>query len=489
MTERTAPVIGPFIDGRHQARAGRETIDDVDPATGTVIATVAACDAGDVDRAVAAARRAFILGNWSRADPGFRRDVLLRLADLIEEHIDELAHLDAREAGKPFAACLQGDLPDAIEAIRWYAQAADKLFGKTSPTRPHSLGLVTQEPVGVVAAVIPWNFPTATLSWKIAPALVSGNSVIVKPAEQTPLGALRIAELATEAGLPDGVLNVVPGWGHITGRALGLHPDVDAVTFTGSTEIGREFLRYSAASNLKEVALELGGKSPQIVFADAADTVETVVEQVATAAFANMGENCTCGSRVFVQRELYDEVVGRLTIEAQRWKVGAPEDPETAIGPLIDEAQLNRVQAYVAGAVAEGATIATGGRRVLEGSGGWFFEPTVVTGVTPSMTIMREEVFGPVVCVMPFESEADAITLANDSVFGLAASVYTRDIATAHRVSRALQAGTVSVNCYSEGDITTPFGGYKQSGFGGRDKGLEAIGQYTNVKTTWIQLT
>ena len=480
-------IVLPYIDGRADGADG-ETIDDVNPADATLLARVVACDEARIDRAVTASRRAFASGVWSRAEPGVRRDVLLRFGDLMQEHLEELAQLDSREAGKPITACRECDIPDSIEAIRWYAQAADTQFGRLSPTRPGSVGMITHEPMGVVAAVIPWNFPASTLSWKLGPALAAGNSVIVKPAEQTPLGALRIAELASEAGLPDGVLNVVPGWGHIAGRALGLHPDVDAVTFTGSTEIGREFLRYAADSNLKEVTLELGGKSPQIVFADVAEDLDAVVEQLGLAAFTNMGENCTCGSRVLVQRTLYDTLVQRLAEESRRWTVGDPASTETRIGPLVDEAQLNRVQQYVDEASAAGATLAAGGHRVLTETGGWFFEPTVIVDAATDSAIIRQEVFGPVVCITPFETDEEAINLANDTDYGLAASIFTRDVTLAHRMSRAVQAGTVSVNGYSEGDISTPFGGYKQSGFGGRDKGLEALAQYTRTKTTWIDV-
>lgn len=483
-----ARIFTPYIDGRTDKVGNRLIIDNIDPANGTVLAKVAAAGEDDVNRAVDAARLAFLAGTWSRAEPSVRRDVLLRLAELMEEHFDELASIESKEAGKPIKSCREGDIPDAIEAMRWYAQTIDKQFGKISPIRPGSIGLITAEPIGVVAAVIPWNFPLATLAWKIGPALATGNSVVVKPAVQTPLGALRIAELASEAGLPDGVLNVVPGRGKVAGRALGLHPDVDAVTFTGSTEIGREFLRYSADSNLKEVSLELGGKSPQLVFADVEEQLDAVIEQVAIAGFANMGENCTAGSRVFVQEPLFEKFVGRLIHECGRWTVGDPASADTKVGPLIDEAQLNGVQLYVDNASAAGAKIAAGGRRVLEETNGWFFQPTIILNAASDSAIMREEVFGPVVTVTSFETEEDAISLANDTEYGLAASVYTRDLGAAHRVSRAIKAGTVSVNCYSEGDISTPFGGYKQSGFGGRDKGLEALDQYTNTKTTWIDL-
>ncbi|NIY62265.1 aldehyde dehydrogenase [Streptomyces malaysiensis] len=478
----------PFIDGKIVSSLTNETFDSVNPATGQVIASVAACGQADVDAAVASARAAFDSGVWSRATPAERKAVLLRFADLLDEHIDELAALDSIDAGKPITDTRTLDLPDAIGTIRWYAESIDKVFGHISPTGPGNLGLITREPVGVVAGVLPWNFPMATLSWKIGPALAAGNSVVIKPAELSPFSTLRTAELAAEAGLPAGVFNVVPGLGHVTGKALGLHPDVDIVTFTGSTEVGRHFLRYSADSNLKKIVLECGGKSPQLVLADQGGKLAGIAEELAGAAFWNMGENCTCGSRILVHRSLRDELVSELVVQAATWTVGDPQHPDTKIGAMIEEAHLRKVMGYIEAGVAAGATVATGGNQVRQDSGGWFVEPTVFTDVTPEMSIAREEIFGPVLSVIAFDTEEEAIRIANDSPYGLAASVFTDDLNAAHRTAGALKAGTVSVNCYSEGDVTTPFGGFKMSGFGGHDKGIEAFDQYTELKTTWFAL-
>ena len=481
-------ITSAFIDGTFVDAASGETVDSIDPGTGKVIASVTACGEPEVDTAVRAARAAFASGVWSRAEPGRRKQVLLRFADLLEENRDELALLDSIDAGKPLTDTRTLDIPDAINTYRWYAEAIDKVFGRISPPSTEHIGLIAREPIGVVAAVLPWNFPMATLSWKLAPALAAGNSVIVKPAELSPFSTLRLAALAQQAGIPDGVLQVVPGHGHVTGKALGLHPGVDAVTFTGSTEVGRHFLRYAADSNLKKVVLECGGKSPQIVFADCGDRLDAIADELVTAAFWNMGENCTAGSRVLVHRDIRDELVDRLVARAAALRVGPPQEPDTQIGPLVEEAHLAKVLGYVQRGLDEGARCVSGGRRVLEDTGGWYVEPTVFTDVTAEMAIAQEEIFGPVVAVIAFDSEDEAIEIANGTSYGLASSVFTSDLDTAFRVSRAVEAGTVSVNCYSEGDITTPFGGYKTSGFGGYDKGLEAFDQYTELKTTWVAL-
>jgi gamma-glutamyl-gamma-aminobutyraldehyde dehydrogenase len=479
------PAPHAFIDGASVTAASGETFETMMPSTGELLAKVAACGPEDVDRAVAAARRAFQAGTWSRLAPAERKAVMLRFADRIEANLPELARLDAVDAGKPIVDCEELDLPDVVSTIRWYAEAADKVFGKISPTSGDALALIAREPIGVVGAVLPWNFPTATLAWKIGPALAAGNSVIIKPPEQAPLSTLRVAEIAFEAGLPQGVLNVVPGLGEVAGRALGLHPDVDMIAFTGSTAVGRQFLRYSADSNLKEVVLECGGKSPQIVMADATRDLTYVADQLASAAFWNGGQNCTAGSRILVDHRIKDALVEALSEAARQWRVGDPLDRQTKMGPMIEAGALDRIIGYIDGAGSAGARLVSGGKRVLQDTGGWYVEPTIFADVTPDMAIAREEIFGPVVSVLSFTDEAEAVALANDSTYGLAASIFTHDLDVAHRLAREVRAGTVTVNCYGEGDITTPFGGYKQSGFGGRDKGLEAFDQYAELKTVW----
>jgi gamma-glutamyl-gamma-aminobutyraldehyde dehydrogenase len=477
-----------FIDGEFTDALDRATFDSLAPATGGVIAEITACGEADVDRAVRAARAAFGRGDWSRMAPADRKSVLLRLADLIEAHGEELALVEAIDAGKPITDCRGFDLPDVLGTIRWYAETADKVFGKTSPTDADHLGLIVREPVGVVGGVLPWNFPLAMLAWKIGPALATGNSVVIKPPELASLTTLRVAELALEAGLPRGVFNVVPGLGHVTGRALGLHPDVDMITFTGSTEVGRQFLRYSAGSNLKGTVLEMGGKSPQIVMADCLDMLDTVAADLASAAFWAAGQNCSAGSRILVHSSIKDDFVSALADQADRRIVGDPVDERTVIGPLIEADALDRVLGYVEQARADGATVVTGGQRLLAETGGWYTGATVLSDVGPGMSVAREEIFGPVVSVLSFDDVSEALSLANDTSYGLAATVWSRDIDVALRTARGIRAGTVAVNGYSEGDITTPFGGYRQSGFGGRDNGLEALEQYTETKTIWITL-
>ena len=477
-----------YINGDFVDAADGATFESLAPATGRAIATMTACGERDVDRAVAAGRAAFTAGSWTRRPPADRKAALLRLADLIETHGEELAVLESVDAGKPITDCRTFDVPDVLNTIRWYAEAIDKVFGKVSPTGPDHLGLIVHEPVGVVGAVLPWNFPAAMLAWKIAPALAAGNSVVVKPPELASLSTLRIAELATEAGIPDGVLNVVPGLGEVAGQAVGLHQDIDMVTFTGSTEVGRAFLRYSADSNLKNIVLECGGKSPQVVMADCRDQLDVIAADLAQAAFWNAGQNCSAGSRILADAAIKDELVARLAEHANGLTVGDPGDEATVVGPLIEADALDRVLGYIGRAAADGAAVAAGGSRLLAESGGWYVSPTVLDNVSPQMAVAREEIFGPVVSVLSYASEAEALELANQTDYGLAATVWSRDIDAAVRMARGVRAGTVAVNGYSEGDITTPFGGYKMSGFGGRDNGLEALEQYTQVKTIWLTI-
>jgi gamma-glutamyl-gamma-aminobutyraldehyde dehydrogenase len=477
-----------FIDGKFVKAQSGKTFTTENPATGRPLAQIAACDAPDVDRAVKAARKAFDSGVWSRMKPADRKQVLLKFAELIEAHAGELALLDTLEAGKPIGDCATMDIPDTITCVRWHAEAIDKLYSHVAPTGPDNLALILREPVGVVGCVVPWNFPAQMVAWKIAPALAAGNSIVLKPAELTSLSALRMAELAAEAGVPAGVFNVVPGYGETAGQALGRHMDVDMVAFTGSTEVGRYFLKYSAESNLKRITLECGGKSPQVVFADAPD-LDTVAANAVSAGFWNMGENCSCGSRLIVHKSIKDELVAKIAKLAKTWKVGDPLDPRNRLGSMIEKPHLEKVLGYIAAGKAEGARLVMGGKQILQKTGGYFVEVTIFDEVTNQMKIAREEIFGPVLSVISFSTEAEAVAIANDTNYGLAASLYTRDLNTAHRVARAIRAGTVSVNCFSEGDITTPFGGYKQSGFGGRDKSIWAHEQYSELKTIWMQLT
>jgi gamma-glutamyl-gamma-aminobutyraldehyde dehydrogenase len=476
-----------FIDGKFVAAQSEKTFTTENPATGKPLAEIAACETPDVDRAVKAARKSFESGVWSRLKPGDRKKILLQFADRLEAHADELALLDTLEAGKPIGDCSTMDIPDTIYCIRWHAEAADKLYDHVSPTGPENLALILREPVGVVGCVIPWNFPAQMAAWKLGPALATGNSVVLKPAELTSLSAIRMAELAAEAGVPAGVFNVVPGLGETAGQAIGRHMDVDMVAFTGSTEVGRYFLKYAAESNLKRIILECGGKSPQVVFEDAPD-LGKVANNAVGAAFWNMGENCSCGSRLIVHKKIKDEMVERVAKLAKTWKVGDPLDPRNRLGAMIEKPHLERVLGFIAAGKAEGAKLVMGGRCILEKTGGYFVEVTMFDEVSSRMKIAREEIFGPVLSVIPFSTEEEALALANDTNYGLAASLYTQDVNRAHRAARAIRAGTVSVNCFSEGDITTPFGGFKQSGFFGRDKSIWAHQQYTELKTIWMQL-
>lgn len=477
-----------FIAGQFVDAASGATLDTYDPATGQVLASVADCAEEDVNAAVASARAAFDDGRWSRLAPAARKAALLRFADLVESELDEFARLESLNAGKPITDCRDEDLPVALDALRYYAELTDKVFGKIAPTGDDNLGLIVKEPAGVVGAVLPWNFPLVIVAQKIGPALAAGNSVVVKPPEQAPLTTLRLAQLAIEAGIPEGVFNVVPGRGEITGKAIGLHMDVDALTFTGSTAVGRAFLRYSADSNMKKVTLECGGKSPQIVLSDAGRDLATVAEQLAMAAFWNAGQNCTCGSRVLVHESLHDDLIAAFAEAAAKWKVGAPSDPSTRVGAIIEPSALDRIIGHIEEAKSDGAQVAYGGERLFADTGGWFVEPTILDRIEPQWRIAREEIFGPVTGVSTFTTDEEAVAMANATEYGLLAALYTHDLDRAHKISRALRAGTVAVNGFSEGDMTTPFGGYKASGFGGRDKGVEALDQYTEIKTMFFTL-
>ncbi|MEU1571393.1 aldehyde dehydrogenase [Streptomyces collinus] len=473
------------IDGAEEAGAGA-VFPVVSPRDGRVIADVADGGAAEVDAAVAAARRAFDTGPWPRLAPAERGRALLRLADLLEERREELALTVSLEMGKPISDAYGIELRAVITTFRWYGQLADKLTDESPHTAPDALALVTREPAGVVGAVVPWNFPLTLAGWKIAPALAAGCTVVLKPSENSPLSALLLGRLATEAGIPPGVLNVVTGDGPTAGSALGLHPDVDVLAFTGSTAVGRHFLRYAADSNLKRVWLELGGKSPNIVLPDAPD-LEKAAATAAWGIFFNQGEMCTAPSRLLVHSSIAERVTEAVVRRARELRVGDPLDPEAEMGALVGRAHLDRVAGHIRHGVDEGARLRTGGDRVLAETGGTYLEPTVFDRVDPGSRLAREEIFGPVLSVLAFDDLDEAVRVANATEYGLAAGLWTSDLSTAHRVSRALKAGTVWVNCYEEGDLTVPFGGMKQSG-NGRDKSAHALEKYTELKTTWIQL-
>jgi len=475
------------IGGQIVDAASGKTFATVNPATGQELAQVANCGTEDVDRAVAAARAA-VNGPWGAMAPADRRRLMIRFANLIDANAAELATLETLEGGKPIADTGSIDLPETVEAIRWHAEAADKIYDQISPSGPGVVSMIEREPLGVIGAVLPWNFPLMMAGWKLGPILATGNAVIMKPAEQTSMTTIRLAELALEAGLPAGVVNAVPGFGPAVGEPLGRHGDVDGVTFTGSTETGREFLRYSADSNLKRVTLECGGKNPLVVMADA-DNLDSIADHIATSIFWNAGQNCSSNSRLIVHRSLKDELLALVLERSGDWIVGDPLDPATKIGAIIEEAHMHKILANISGATEAGAELVLGGNQVRIESGGWFVEPTIFDAVTPDMRLATEEVFGPVLAVTAFDQPDEAIELANRTEYGLAASVFTADVRTAHLAARRIQAGTVTVNCYGEGDISTPFGGYKLSGFGGRDNGLAAHEQYTQQKTIWLDLS
>jgi gamma-glutamyl-gamma-aminobutyraldehyde dehydrogenase len=461
----------PFIDGKFHKGAG-PMMATTNPATGAELAQISTANATDVDLAVSKARDAFDQGRWAKRHPSERKETLIRLCKLITRNRRELAVMESLDSGKPIRDCELIDLPETINCIKWHAEAIDKIYDQTGPSGDDAISLIVREPIGVVAAILPWNFPLLMMAWKIGPALAAGNSVIVKPAEQTSLTALRLAELAYEAGLPNGVLQVLPGDGPSVGEPLGRHAGVDMVSFTGSTETGRRFLRYSADSNLKKVVLECGGKNPAIVLADA-ENLDHVAQHVVNAAFWNMGENCSAASRLIVHKDVKSALMEKITARMRDWKTGDPLDPANHLGALIDAEHCAKVRSYL---------------DKSDAGKGPFVKP-VVYEVPQSDKRAREEIFGPVLAVIEVSSTDEAVAIANDTDYGLAASLFTASARQAIRVARDIRAGTVTVNCYGEGDAATPFGGYKQSGFGGRDNGVHAHDQYTELKTIWIDLT
>lgn len=471
-----------FIDGGFRPAKSGKTFTTSNPATGASLAEVAACGKDDVDFAVAKARDAFEDGRWSRLHPGARKEVLQRLAKLMERNRHELAVMESLDSGKPIYDCATVDIPETIHCLRWHAELIDKIYDQVAPSSDDHLALVVREPVGVVGLVLPWNFPLLMLAWKIGPALAAGCSVVVKPAEETSLTALRVAELAMEAGLPAGVLNIVTGSGTEVGEPLGRHPDVDMVSFTGSTATGRRFLTYSGESNLKEVVLEMGGKNPCIVLDDAED-LSVVASHVVQGAFWNMGENCSAASRLIVQKGIKAQLLKLICEQAREWNAGDPLDPSIRIGALVSRAHFEKVAGYL-DAAGDGKVLMGG--KTIEGT---HVEPTIVEVTSNAHKLAREEIFGPVLTVIEVASFEEAIRLANDTDYGLAASIFTANGKRALRGARMLRAGTVTVNSFGEGDISTPFGGYKRSGFGGRDNGIHAHDQYTQLKTIWLDLT
>lgn len=474
-----------YIDGQYQPACSGDRFATISPIDGRILTQVASCDAADVDLAVASARRAFEDGRWRDMPPRQKKAVLHKLADLIETHSTELALLETLDMGKPISQSLSVDMAASSNTIRYYAEAVDKIYDEVAPTAHAALAMIRREPLGVVAAVIPWNFPLLMAAWKIGPALAMGNSVIVKPAEQSPLTALRLGELATQAGLPDGVLNILPGMGESAGQALGRHGDVDMIAFTGSTQVGKLFMRYAGESNMKRVSLECGGKSPHIIMPDCPD-FDAAAKAAAFGIFNNQGQACNAGSRLLVQNDIREDFMQRVRQWAQKLIPGDPLDPQTRLGAMVDETQTLRVLDYIRIGQEAGARLTVGGQRILAETGGSYLAPTIFEDVQPEMQIAQEEIFGPVLATISFETLEEAIAIGNQTIYGLYAAIWTRDIETALEASRRLKSGVVCVNSYDGGDITTPFGGFKQSGFG-RDKSLHALEKYADLKTVWIQ--
>jgi acyl-CoA reductase-like NAD-dependent aldehyde dehydrogenase len=476
-----------FLNGRFADSTSGIRIDVVNPATGEKLGDVPDASRQDVDAAVAAARASFEDKRWRGKDPSEKEAILWRWADLIEQHKDELAAIESAENGKTLREALRADVQPGIDAIRYYAGWVRRIYGETIPVDGPYLNYTMREPVGVVGAIVPWNYPTCISVWKMAPALACGCSVVLKPSELTPFTALKMAGYAVEAGVPDGVLNVITGYGGTAGEAMGRHMDIDKISFTGSIRTARALLKASAESNLKRVSLELGGKNPNIIFPDA--DIDGALKSAFSGIFANKGEVCSSGSRLLLHSDIHDEFLDRLTARARTMKVGDPLEPETEMGSQISSAQMERILSYIRKGVEEGAELCCGGERDIEGAKakGFFVKPTVFRNVKPSMIIAQEEIFGPVLATLKFSSEQEAIDIANSTIYGLVSAVWTRDIKLAHRVASDIKAGSVWINTYNGFDSASPFGGYKQSGYG-RDLGPYALDQYTNVKSVWIAL-
>ncbi|MEZ5009973.1 MAG: aldehyde dehydrogenase [Chitinophagales bacterium] len=476
-----------FIDGRFVETETGETYENFSPIDGRKINDVALGKGQDINYAVRKARETFESGIWRDTSPKHKMAVFQRMSELVVQHQEELALLETLDTGKPIRFSTKIDIHHLLDTINYYKGSIDKIYGQIANTESHAIGMITREPLGVVGAITPWNFPMMMAAWKIIPALATGNSVVLKPAEQTPLTALKIAELAVEAGLPPGVLNIVPGFGEDAGRQLALHHDVDAISFTGSTEVAKLLLQYAGQSNMKRVSAETGGKSPNIIFEDAYD-LEYAAKQAAFSIFFNSGAMCVAGSRLLVQESVVDQVTEWLIEMTQKLQPGHPLEANTRMGSVIDQTQFKKIKHYIEVGQEEGAHLIYGGQQVLKETGDCYIEPTIFSGVTNQMMIAKEEIFGPVICIIPFKDEAEALKIANDTIYGLNAGIWTRDLGKAHRMAKGIRAGTIWVNNWEGSDYSTPFGGFKQSGFGGKDKSMYALDKYTNTKTTWIHI-
>ena len=474
-----------FINGNYVEATTGKTFESISPVDGKIITNVSECDIEDVNKAVKAAREVFEKGSWSRMAPSKRKKILFNFADLMKKNILELGILETLNMGKPISNST-GDIAACINCTRWYAEAIDKIYGDVAPTSDNLIATITREPLGVVGAVTPWNYPLLMACWKFAPALASGNSFILKPAEQSPLSALRVAELAIDAGMPEGVFNVVPGYGPTAGKALGIHMDVDKLGFTGSTEVGKYFLSYAGQSNMKRVSLECGGKSPNIIFADAPD-LDHAAQMAADGMFGNSGQVCDAPSRLLVQKSIKDEFLEKVVSHSKPWMPDDPFNPDTLMGTIVDETQTEKILNYIDAGKNEGANIITGGEQVRQDTGGYYISPTIFKDVKNEMTVGKEEIFGPVLCAIDFENEDEALQIANDTQYGLNAMIWSNDLNKVHKLAKRIKSGKVLINNISDGDMSLPHGGFKQSGFG-RDKSLEALDQYTQSKLTLIQI-
>jgi len=473
-----------FIGGNYVNSTSGKTFESISPVDGQIITNIAECDVEDINKAVIAAREVFEKGSWSRMAPSKRKKILFNFADLMKKNILELGILETLNMGKPITRAT-GDIAACINCTKWYAEAIDKIYDDVAPTGDNIIATITREPIGVVGAVTPWNYPLLMACWKFAPALATGNSFILKPAEQSPLSALRIAELAVEAGMPEGVFNVVPGFGPTAGKALGMHMDVDKLGFTGSTEVGRYFLSYSGQSNMKRVSLECGGKSPNIIFADAPD-LDHAAKMAADGMFGNSGQVCDAPSRLLIEKSIKDEFLEKVSEYSKPWMPDDPFKPETLMGSIVDKTQTERILDYIDTGKSEGANVLTGGEQVKQDSGGYYISPTILKDVKNDMKVAKEEIFGPVLCSIDFENEDDALKIANDTNYGLNAIIWSNDLNKVHKLAKRIKSGKVLINSLSDGDMSLPHGGYKQSGFG-RDKSLEALDQYTQSKLTLIE--